>query len=185
MKIGYARVSTEEQNLDLQIHALRKAGCNRIFTDYGLSGKGFDRPGLHKALSAVNGGETFVVWRLDRLGRSLPKLIQFVDELSDRGAQFQSLSENIDTTSSGGRLIFHIMGALAEFERTLISERTRAGMEAARRRGCQVGRRPALTPAQARRAAEDLAAGKAAAAVAALYGISVRTLRRHIEPLFD
>lgn len=185
MKIGYARVSTDEQNLDLQIHALRKVGCNRIFTDYGLSGKGFDRPGLHEALSCVDRGITFIVWRLDRLGRSLPKLIQFVDELSHRGAHFQSLSENIDTTSSGGRLVFHIMGALAEFERALISERTRAGMEAARRRGRQMGRRPALTPVQAHRAAKDLAAGHDVTAIAEQHGITVRTLRRYVNALGD
>ena len=123
MRIGYARVSTEDQHLDLQRDALKRAGCTKIFADYGVSGKGFNRPGLMKALSELEPGGMLVVWRLDRLGRSLPKLINFVDELGQREAQFCSLTENIDTSTSGGRLIFHIMGALAEFERNLISER--------------------------------------------------------------
>ena len=145
MRIGYARVSTEDQHLDLQRDALKRAGCTKIFADYGVSGKGFNRPGLMKALSELEPGGMLVVWRLDRLGRSLPKLINFVDELGQREAQFCSLTENIDTSTSGGRLIFHIMGALAEFERNLISERTKAGMEAARNRGIHLGRKPALS----------------------------------------
>ena len=112
MKIGYARVSTEDQNMNLQIDALRAAGCVHIFTDFGVSGKGFDRPGLKEALNTVSTGGSLVVWRLDRLGRSLPKLIELVDDLGKRGAEFQSLTEHIDTSSSGGRLVFHIIGAL-------------------------------------------------------------------------
>lgn len=183
MKIGYARVSTEDQSLDLQINALRRAGCKKIFTDYGLSGKGFDRPGLHQALEAVSAGKTLTVWRLDRLGRSLPKLIELVDKLGKRSVEFQSLTENIDTSSSGGRLLFHIMGALAEFERTLISERTRAGMEAARLKGRHVGRKPSLTEQQVQDAVRSIKSGKTPAAVARRYNITARTLRRHIRTL--
>lgn len=183
MKIGYARVSTEDQSLDLQLQALRRAGCIKIFSDYGISGRGFDRPGLRTALSHVQTGGTFVVWRLDRLGRSLPKLIEFVDDLGKCGTEFQSLTETIDTSSPGGRLIFHIMGALAEFERALISERTRAGMEAARLKGCHVGRRPSLTLQQVQDATRSIASGQTAAAVADRYNITTRTLQRHIRSL--
>ena len=155
--VGYARVSTVEQNLDLQIAALKTAGCTNILTDQGLSGADFQRPGLRKALRHMQRGDMLVVWRLDRLGRSLVDLIQTVNGLSKRGCEFRSLTESIDTSSSGGRLVFHMMGAMAEFERAIISERTKAGMEAARLRGSRIGRRPALSPEQidsARRAVE-------------------------------
>ena len=148
MKIGYARVSTQEQNLDLQRRALSEAGCGRIFEDRGVSGAARKRPGLDAALSRVSEGDVFVVWKLDRLGRSLPHLIEVVQDLGVRGAGFQSLSEAIDTTTAGGRLVFHMMGALAEFERALISERTRAGMKAAKARGDPVGRPRKLTRGQ-------------------------------------
>ena len=155
--VGYARVSTVEQNLDLQITALTTAGCTEILTDQGLSGADFQRPGLRKALRHMQCGDMLVVWRLDRLGRSLVDLIQTVNGLSKRGCEFRSLTESIDTSSSGGRLVFHMMGAMAEFERAIISERTKAGMEAARMRGSRIGRRPSLSPEQidsARRAVE-------------------------------
>ncbi|MGU3401346.1 recombinase family protein [Brucellaceae bacterium D45D] len=155
--VGYARVSTVEQNLDLQINALTTAGCTEILTDQGLSGADFQRPGLRKALRHMQRGDMLVVWRLDRLGRSLVDLIQTVSGLSKRGCEFRSLTESIDTSSSGGRLVFHMMGAMAEFERAIISERTKAGMEAARMRGSRIGRRPSLSPEQidsARRAVE-------------------------------
>ncbi|KAB0566155.1 recombinase family protein [Brucella pituitosa] len=181
VKIGYARVSTDDQNLDLQLIALKKAGCDHIFTDYGISGQGFDRPGLSKATSVLTPGDTLVVWRLDRLGRSLPKLIQLVEDIGNRNAQFSSLTENIDTSSSGGRLIFHIMGALAEFERTLISERTRAGMDAARLRGIHVGRRPSLGPSDVIAAQHALATGEHAETVAQRFSVTSRTLRRHLK----
>jgi len=132
--IGYARVSSMEQNLDLQILALKAAGCSRIFTDHGLSGADFQRPGLRKALRQLKEGDMFTVWRLDRLGRSLIDLISTVNGFSKRGCEFRSLTENIDTSTSGGRLLFHVMGAMAEFERSIISERTKAGMQAARAR---------------------------------------------------
>jgi DNA invertase Pin-like site-specific DNA recombinase len=147
MLIGYARVSTHEQTLTLQQDALTKAGCTKIFTDTA-SGAKAERKGLEEALSYVRKGDTFVVWRLDRLGRSLPHLIATMTDLEVRGIGFKSLTENIDTTTSGGKLIFHIFGALAEFERNLIRERTQAGLTAARARGRIGGRPKALSPQQ-------------------------------------
>jgi DNA invertase Pin-like site-specific DNA recombinase len=140
MLIGYARVSTHEQTLDLQIDALEKADCKKIFTDR-VSGTKTERIGLSEALSHLRTGDTLVVWRLDRLGRSLRHLIDTITELHDRGVGFKSLQENIDTTTSGGKLIFHIFGSLAEFEREIIRERTLAGLQSARTRG-RVGGRP-------------------------------------------
>src|SRR3954470_22971462 len=148
MFIGYARVSTHEQNLDLQQDALKKAGCdNHIFTDT-VSGGTAERPGLAEAFSHLRDGDTLVVWRLDRLGRSLKHLIETVTQLHSQGTGFKSLTEQIGTTTSGGKLIFHIFGALAEFERDIIRERTQAGLAAARARGRQGGRRKTLTPKQ-------------------------------------
>jgi DNA invertase Pin-like site-specific DNA recombinase len=144
MLIGYARVSTHDQTLNLQQDALQKAGCNKIFTDV-ISGVKAERKGLDEALSYVRKGDTLVVWRLDRLGRSLPHLITTMTSLEERGIGFKSLTENIDTTTSGGKLIFHIFGALAEFERNLIRERTQAGLSAARARGKTGGRPKVLT----------------------------------------
>ncbi len=139
MFVGYARVSTQDQTLDLQKDALNQAGCNKIFTDTA-SGAQLGRPGLDEALSFVREGDTLAVWRLDRLGRSLKQLIETVSLLHQHGIGFRSLTESIDTTSSGGKLIFHVFGALAEFERDLIRERTRAGLQAARARGRRGGR---------------------------------------------
>ncbi len=147
MLIGYARVSTHDQTLNLQQDALTKAGCTKIFTDTA-SGAKTEREGLEHALSYVRKGDTLVVWRLDRLGRSLPHLITTMTDLEERGIGFKSLTENIDTTTSGGKLIFHIFGALAEFERNLIRERTQAGLAAARARGKKGGRPKALTDRQ-------------------------------------
>lgn len=140
MKIGYARISTDEQNLHLQTIALRAAGCERIFNDAGVSGAAWSRPALDEALSLAKSGDTLVIWKLDRLGRSLAHLIHVLAELEGRAIAFLSLSEAIDTRSPSGRLIFHVMGAMAEFERALISERTKAGMHAARVRGAHIGR---------------------------------------------
>lgn len=137
--VGYARVSTDDQDLSLQLDALQSAGCTKIFRDTA-SGAKADRPGLTQALDYVRPGDTLVVWRLDRLGRSLTQLIALMAQLQERGAGFRSLTEQIDTTTSGGKLIFHIFGALAEFERNLIRERTMAGLQAARARGRQGGR---------------------------------------------
>jgi DNA invertase Pin-like site-specific DNA recombinase len=147
MLIGYARVSTHEQTLNLQKDALAKADCTKIFTDV-ISGAQTERKGLEEALNYVRKGDTLVVWRLDRLGRSLPHLITTLTGLEERGIGFKSLTENIDTTTSGGKLIFHIFGALAEFERNLIRERTQAGLTAARARGRLGGRPKALTARQ-------------------------------------
>ena len=154
MLIGYARVSTHEQTLNLQRDALEKAGCTRIFTDTA-SGAKAERKGLDEALSYVRKGDTLVVWRLDRLGRSLPHLITTMTALEERGIGFKSLTENIDTTTSGGKLIFHIFGALAEFERNLIRERTQAGLVAARARG-KKGGRPTVLTVQKRSIAKEL-----------------------------
>ena len=140
--LGYARVSTLEQNADLQADALTAAGCWRVFTDH-VSGAKAERPALDRVLEQLRDGDTLVVWRLDRLGRSLRHLIDVVADLSARGVGFRSVTESIDTTTSGGRLVFHVFGALAEFERDLIRERTLAGLQAARRRG-RAGGRPAL-----------------------------------------
>src|SRR5687768_7518028 len=137
--IGYARVSTTEQHLHLQQDALVQAGCLKIFTDT-ISGAKSERMGLTEAIEFIRGGDTLVVWRLDRLGRSLKDLIERTTDLNSRNIGFKSLTENIDTTTSGGKLIFHIFGALAEFERDIITERTNAGLTAARARGRQGGR---------------------------------------------
>src|SRR3954449_2174954 len=144
MLVGYARVSTTDQTLDLQRDALIKAGCTKIFTDTA-SGAQTEREGLTEAISYVRASDTLVVWKLDRLGRSLKDLITRIKELNDRKIGFKSLTENIDTTTSGGKLIFHIFGALAEFERDIIRERTNAGLVAARSRGRMGGRKKSLT----------------------------------------
>jgi DNA invertase Pin-like site-specific DNA recombinase len=144
MLIGYARISTHDQTLALQQDALEKAGCEKIFTDR-VSGTKAQRIGLTEALSHLREGDTLVVWRLDRLGRSLRHLIDTITELNARGVGFKSLTENIDTTTSGGKLVFHIFGALAEFEREIIRERTQAGLASARSRGKLGGRPKALS----------------------------------------
>ena len=140
MLVGYARVSTSDQTLGLQKDALEKIGCTKIFTDI-ISGAKAERKGLQEALAYVRAGDILVVWRLDRLGRSLKHLIETITKLNNRKIGFKSITENIDTTTSGGKLVFHIFGALAEFERDIISERTNAGLSAARARG-RLGGRP-------------------------------------------
>jgi DNA invertase Pin-like site-specific DNA recombinase len=151
MLIGYARVSTSDQTLDLQKDALRQAGCDRIFTDTA-SGAKAERIGLDEALNYVRAGDILVVWKLDRLGRSLPHLIETITGLNKWGIGFKSITESIDTTTPGGKLIFHIFGALAEFERDIIRERTQAGLTAARARGRRGGRPKSLTPKKAQMA---------------------------------
>jgi len=146
--IGYARVSTFDQTLDMQRDALNQAGCHKVFTDI-VSGAKDDRKGLADAIAYLREGDTLIVWKLDRLGRSLKHRMTTVTELQDRGIGFRSLTEQIDTSTSGGKLIFHVFGALAEFERDLIRERTQAGLAAARARGRQGGRPRSLnTPAK-------------------------------------
>ena len=153
MKIGYARVSTADQHFRMQEDALKSAGCEEIYTDV-ISGVKSQRPGLDKALSYAREGDTIVVWKLDRLGRSIQHLIQTITSLIDKKIGFKSLQENIDTSTSGGKLIFHIFSALAEFERDLIQERTQAGLKAARARGKMGGRPPLLDNRQINRMIE-------------------------------
>ena len=145
MLIGYARVSTDDQKLNLQQDALQKAGCEKIFEDH-LSGAKANRPGLNAALEIARSGDTLVVWRLDRLGRSLKDLLQLTEILKERSIGLHSLQESINTTTSSGQLVFHLFGALAEFERNLVRERTQAGLTAARARGRTGGRPKALDP---------------------------------------
>lgn len=178
-KIGYARVSTEDQHLDLQVTALALHGCapEHIITDKGQSGSRFDRPGLNRALRVLKPGDTLVVWRLDRLGRSLKHLIETVERLKERGVHFASLQEAIDTSSAGGNLIFQIMGALAEFERKLIIERTNAGIAAARARGRKGGRRRKMDAAKLEEARSLIEAdGLSVAHAARKLGVSRATL---------
>ncbi len=178
MIIGYARVSTLDQSVELQLDALEQAGCERIFKDQ-ISGVSEERPGWSQARSALRAGDTLVVWRLDRLGRSLKHLISTVTELDDEGIGFRSLQENIDTTTPGGRLVFHIFGALAEFERDLIRERTKAGLAAARARGRRGGR-PAKLDAKKIATAQRLleSSEHSVTEVAELLGVSRSTLYR-------
>jgi DNA invertase Pin-like site-specific DNA recombinase len=147
MKIGYARISTADQNLNLQADALKAVGCEKIFQDIA-SGAKDERKGLADAVEFARDGDILIVWKLDRLGRSLKHLIETVNRLHEKGVGFASVQENIDTTTPGGKLIFHVFGALAEFERELIRERTQAGLKAARARGRKGGRKEKLSPQQ-------------------------------------
>ncbi len=180
MLVGYARVSTQDQNPRLQLDALKDAGCEKIFVEKA-SGAQRDRPELSAAIDYARTGDTLVVWKLDRLARSLKQLIETVEDLEKREIGFRSLTEAIDTTTSGGRLVFHIFASLAEFERSIIRERTRAGLEAARSRGRTGGRPPALTE-------KDLTAAKAmlkddtmtVEEIAKQLGVAPSTLYRHL-----
>lgn len=181
-KIGYARVSTVDQSLQLQINALKRAGCQHIYRDEGASGAQTNREGLRAALNAVKRGDMLVVWRLDRLGRSLIHLVEMLDSLSKRGIEFRSLTEQIDTSSAGGRLVFHMMAALAEFERHLISERTIAGMHAARLSGGHMGRPPLLSKEERRIVAKAaLEEGEHLDVLASRFNVHPRTIRRIVE----
>ena len=155
MHIGYARVSTQDQNSDLQLDALKQAGCEQVFNEK-KTGRTLQRPELEACLRTLRKGDTLVVWRLDRLGRSLKDLVETVNALEERGIGFKSLTESIDTPSAGGRLVFHLFSALAEFERNLISDRTKAGLAAARARGRKGGRKPKMTATDIRKAAAML-----------------------------
>lgn len=177
MKLGYIRVSRDKQTTALQEDAMRREQCERTYTDL-MSGKRFDRPEFQKMLEAARPGDTIIVWRLDRLGRSLKDLITVVGELEARSIELRSLKENIDTSTPTGKLMFHLMAALAEFERDIIRERTQAGLEAARARGKKGGRRPAtqkLRPGQLERAKELYATRKnTIAEIMALTGFKSR-----------
>lgn len=180
MRVGYARVSRDEQNLDLQIDALKAAGCEKIYTDK-IGGTTTERAGLDDLLSYIRPDDVLVVWRLDRLGRTLKKLILMVEELANRDIAFMSLRESIDTTTSGGRLIFHVFGALAEFEREIISERTKAGLQAAKARG-RCGGRPRLMDQEKVRLARTLHNDKSITVgeICRSLGISKGTLYRNL-----
>jgi DNA invertase Pin-like site-specific DNA recombinase len=175
MLIGYVRVSTNDQNTALQKNALECAGCELIFEDK-ISGKTADRPGLKKVLRTLSEGDTLVVWKLDRLGRSMRHLVSLIEELRTRGINFRCLTDSIDTSTPMGRFFFHVMGALAEMERELIVERTRAGLAAARAEGRVGGRRPKLSATQWAQAGRLIAAGETRQQVAIIYDVGVSTL---------
>jgi DNA invertase Pin-like site-specific DNA recombinase len=176
MKLGYARVSTGDQNPDLQLDALKLAGCERVYIDKGQGGAKRSRPQLDKCLAALKPGDVLTVWKLDRLGRSLPHLVAVLEDLKKRGAGFVSLTEAIDTETAAGRLLGHIIGALAEFERALITERTRAGLASAKRRGVKLGRPPALSPEQVKHARKLVEEGESPGVVARVLGVARSTL---------
>ena len=175
MLIGYARVSTGDQNLDLQKNALIRAECELVYEDMA-SGKNARRPGLKRALRRLHPGDVLVVWKLDRLGRSVRDLITLVSELQARGVNFRSLTDSIDTSTPAGRFFFHVMSALAEMERELIVERTRAGLAVARAKGRIGGRRPKLTPEQWAQAGRLIANGVHRKQVSIIYDVAVCTL---------
>ena len=184
MLIGYARVSTDDQSLDLQRDALKEAGCERIFED--TVGGAAERPNLQQALSHLRAGDTLVVWRLDRLGRSLKDLIARAEALRTEGVGLKSLKEAIDTDSPTGQLVFHIFGALAEFERALIRERTQAGLQAARARGRKGGRRKRLDRDQRVHAVELYRSRKhTVKQICGLMGISRATLYAYVDEFAD
>ena len=179
MLIGYARVSTLDQNLELQTEALNKAGCKKIFEDK-ISGSRTERPGLFKAQEALRDGDTLVVWKLDRLGRSVKHLVDLVSQLYKQGVQFKSLTDSIDTATPSGRFFFHVMASLAEMERELTIERTRAGLEVARQLGRKGGRKRQMTESKIKSAKKLLASGVLPRDVASNLGVSVPTLYRWI-----
>lgn len=178
-RIGYARVSTRDQNLDLQLAALKGAGCDRIFEDT-MSGTKAGRPGLAKALEALREGDTLIVWKLDRLGRSVKDLLDFAGGLNERGIGFVSLTDSIDTTTASGRFFFNVMASLAQMERELMVERTQAGLQTAREQGRVGGRKRVMTEAKIRSARKLLSQGTPPKEVAASLGVSVPTLYRWV-----
>ncbi len=182
MQVGYARVSTHDQTVDLQKDALQKVGCAQIFTDI-ISGSATERTGLNDTLKFLREGDVLVVWRLDRLGRSLKHLIEMITLLQEQGIGFRSLTESVDTTTPGGKLVFHVFGALAEFERDLIRERTQAGLAAARARG-RKGGRPALLEEKKRKLLQALYNDKnnSISDILSLLHISKSTLYRNLKP---
>lgn len=181
MIIGYARVSTQDQNPELQVDALGKAGCEQIFKE-NYTGKLRERPELSHCLRTLRKGDVLVVWKLDRLARSLKDLVEIVQDLNEREIGFKSLTEAIDTTSSGGRLVFHIFGALAEFEHDLIRERTIAGLQAARARGRKGGRRPTMSDSDIRKAAAMLSDPQITKTeVASHFGVTRTTLNASLK----
>jgi DNA invertase Pin-like site-specific DNA recombinase len=178
MKYGYARVSTDDQTPALQLAALKKAGCKTIFKDDGLSGATTKRPALQRCLKNLEPGDTLIVWKLDRLGRSLRDLITMLDDLKAQGVKFHSLTEAIDTTTPTGRAMWQMTGILAELERSLISEPTRAGVKAAKRRGVKFGRKPKLTALQIELARKQIERGEDRGKIAASFYVNRTTLYR-------
>ena len=178
MKYGYARVSTDDQNPALQLSALKNAGCRTAFKDDGLSGATIKRPALLRCLKKLEHGDTLIVWKLDRLGRSLRDLIAMLDDLKQRSVKFRSLTEAIDTETPTGRAMWQMIGVLAELERSLISERTRAGVKAAKTRGVKFGRKRKLQPAQIAHAQKQIEKGQRQEDVAALFNVNRSTLYR-------
>ncbi len=179
MKIGYARVSTADQSLDLQVDSLKQWGCDRIFTDTA-SGADCEREGYRKALASLNEGDTLIVWRLDRLSRSIWELVSTMKDLNDRGIYFLSICEFIDTGSAFGELILHLMAALAHFERALITERTCAGIAAAKARGVRFGRKPIMDDMMLQEARFLVRRGMSVSDAATHIGVSRATLYRHL-----
>jgi len=176
---GYARASTLEQNIDLQVDALREAGAARVFTDHA-SGAGSNRPGLNECLSHLDAGDVLAVWRIDRLGRSSADLVRLVTDLGEQGVQFRSLTEGIDTTTAGGELVFTIFAAVAQMERRLIQERTKAGLAAARRRGRIGGRPRVLSPDQVREARRMRSDGRSQQEIADVLKVGRTTVGRYL-----
>jgi len=179
MLIGYARVSTADQNLLLQKNALQLAGCEKIFEDE-MSGTKDNRPGLNKALEMLRANDTLIVWKLDRLGRSVKSLIELVSTLSSKNIHFKSLTDSIDTSTPSGRFFFHVMASLAQMERELIVERTKAGLDAAKKLGRVGGRKRSMTDSKLASAKKLLAAGALPKDVAKDLGISIATLYRWV-----
>jgi DNA invertase Pin-like site-specific DNA recombinase len=182
MIIGYARVSTGDQNTAAQLPALKRAKCKRIYEEV-VSGRTMDRPQLEQCLDRLESGDTLVVWRLDRLARSLRDLLEIMDRLDKSGVHFRSITEKFDTTSAMGRMVFHFFAALTQFERELISERTKLGLEAARARGRHGGRKPKLKPQQIRQVKILWASQKVSRkAIAEQFNVSISTIERIVRP---
>ena len=178
MKIGYARVSMDEQTLALQLDALQADGCESVHEDHGYSDLATKRPGLAAALAALKPGDVLTVWRVDRLGRSTASLALLLDELHGQGVQFRSIIDGMDTSTASGRAVYRFISVMAQLERDLISERTRAGMKASRRRGIKPGRPIVLTPEKRNMALKLIEEGNGKGVVARMVGVSPATLRR-------
>lgn len=179
MLVGYARVSTQDQNLELQLKALKKIGCKKIYQDQ-ISGTKNNRPGLQLALEVLRKGDTLVVWKLDRLGRTVKGLVDLVNKLHQNGTHFKSITDNVDTSTPSGRFFFHIMASLAQMERELVAERTRAGLAAAKAQGRVGGRKRKMTQSKLESAKKLLASGTLPRDVARNLGVSIPTLYRWI-----